>query len=167
MRLSRSIVVLTATTLIILTGLAQRADAQTTYTYTGGATYTTFVMAFTGAMRLTGSFTTATPIPPNTTVNATVVTSYSFNDGVQTLTNANTRLVVFSVTTDATGTPTQWNITAYGNIPAVVTTPINGFDTFNIPGMPKQWRDDGFINAPCTGDPPPMVVPVLMRELGS
>jgi len=80
--------------------------AATTYTYTG-PTYTTVSGAFTTSMRITGSFTTATPLVPNLAgVDITgQVTSYSFSDGVNTYTSsdANARIYQFTVATDANG----------------------------------------------------------------
>lgn len=91
----------------------------TTYTFTGpvydlvGGTYTT-------AMSVKGSFTTASPLPPNLAgdpigpgAGTQLVTSWSFSDGRQTFTNANSVVLdagpggsggqAFAVQTDETG----------------------------------------------------------------
>ena len=78
-----------------------------TYTYigtnfelTGGDDYTT-------DMRVTGSFTTSFPIPPNVSNFdiSGILTSWSFNDGVQTITNVNGVIPAprSDVSTDASG----------------------------------------------------------------
>jgi hypothetical protein len=68
------------------------------------ATYTT-------AMRVTGSFTTPAPLPPNlTSANITsAVSSYSFDDGVNTIgsSDPDARIRFFNVTTDGSGAITD------------------------------------------------------------
>jgi len=68
------------------------------------ATYTT-------AMRVTGSFTTPAPLPPNlTSANITsAVSSYSFDDGVNTIgsSDPDARIAFFNVTTDGSGAITD------------------------------------------------------------
>ena len=61
-----------------------------TYTYTGAA-YSTVVGGYTTSMSVTGSFETSAPIPPSSTnLNLlSLITSWSFSDGQQTLTDAN------------------------------------------------------------------------------
>lgn len=82
------------------------AFAATTYTYTGNA-YTTATGTFTTSMKITGSFTTATPLAPNLPLAAItgLVTSYSFSDGVNSYdsSDANSRIMQFQVSTDAAG----------------------------------------------------------------
>jgi len=60
--------------------------------------------SYTTAMRITGSFTTAGPLAANLALAniASLVTSYSFNDGVNTIANTDpdARIVAFQVTTD-------------------------------------------------------------------
>lgn len=104
---------------IILAAFANVAAA-TTYTYTG-TNYLTVSGGYTTSMQITGSFTTASPLAANLS-NARIgpsglnlVTSWSFNDGVQTLTNANSELLygnldAFDVSTDGLGNITAFSI---------------------------------------------------------
>ncbi len=77
---------------------------------------------YTTAMKVTGSFTTATPLPANMPLTAiatngsNLVTAWSFNDGVQNFTNANSALygnyeASFQVATDAAGQISSYSIT--------------------------------------------------------
>lgn len=82
----------------------------TTYSYTG-LPYVVATAPYTTAMRITGSITTNTPIPPNTAAfDLSSATSWEFSDGVQTITSANDELLPWDglppsyVSTDATGT---------------------------------------------------------------
>ena len=103
---------------LLLAGLAWPALAAT-YTYTG-ANYTTTVpftapctvgtcANYTTGMSVTGSFTTAAPLAANlASVNiAALVTSFSFNDGINTFSsaNANSWIISFDASTDGSGVP--------------------------------------------------------------
>ena len=95
----------------------------TTYYFAGGAYTTRFphqtcgtgiCADYAAGSRVTGSFTTALPLVgnlPATEITASV-SSYSFADGVNTYSSAdaNARIVVFSVATDATGKPSVVNV---------------------------------------------------------
>jgi hypothetical protein len=81
-RILRSLVVLS----LLLSGYAYA----TTYTFTG-TNYESVSGSYTTAMRVTGSITTSSPIPPNS-VNidiSGILTSWSFFDGVQTISSVN------------------------------------------------------------------------------
>ena len=90
------------------------ASAGTLYTYTGPA-YDSATGLYTTAMRISGSFTTAAPLPPNLAPGpigpgaaSNLVTGWSFTDGVNTYTDANSMVLFgnpirFSVSTDASG----------------------------------------------------------------
>ena len=97
------------------------AASGTTYNFTASPNYSIFnnftgpctsvidCANYTSAMHPTGTFTTAAPLAPNL-VNvdiAALVTSYSFNDGINTYTNANGWIISFSIYTDASGVPTS------------------------------------------------------------
>ena len=103
--------------------LAPQAWA-TTYTLLGATYVPAFSTgAYTSATGITGSFTTASPLPANL-VNAKIaggtgglglVTSWSFNDGVFTYTDASSAIYLldgsnFVVSTDAGGTITNFFI---------------------------------------------------------
>lgn len=85
----------------------------TTYQYTGAA-YTAAGGVYSTSMRVTGTFTTASPLPANMPLTAIgpggsdLVTAWSFNDGVHTFTQANSMVLFgdsmnFAVGTDADG----------------------------------------------------------------
>lgn len=85
----------------------------TTYQYTGPA-YTTAGGVYTTSMRVTGTFTTAKPLQANMPPTAIgpggsdLVTAWSFNDGVNTFTQADSMVIFgdpmsFTVGTDADG----------------------------------------------------------------
>ncbi len=96
--------------LVFVSGTAAAA----TYAYFGG-NFDTASGTYTTAMRNTGQFSVAGTLPvnmPNTDISAQV-TSYSFNDGVQTLTQANSKSLGFSVSTDGAGNISTWNITVW------------------------------------------------------
>jgi hypothetical protein len=86
--------------------LAARAD--TVYNYVGQD----FVYVngpYTTMDNVTGSFTVANPIAANFSENLDV-TSFSFSDGVQTITNATANRFLFDVTTDANGDIIDYDI---------------------------------------------------------
>jgi pimeloyl-ACP methyl ester carboxylesterase len=95
---------------LLLMSAAGSAKTQVTYNFVGGA----FIPPFYNAScpptcRLTGSFTLAQPLPPNLTVygfnelpNASPI-SFSFTDGLTTITDSNAGSSHFGVATDANG----------------------------------------------------------------
>ena len=119
----------------------------TTYTLSG-ATYSSVTSLYAGATGVTGSFTTASPLPPNLadapiaggTGGLGFVTSWSFNDGVFTYTDANSTPWTdvndiagsFAVSTDSAGNITDFFI--------VLTTPSSGV----VVGQLTQWLFLGF-----------------------
>jgi hypothetical protein len=88
-------------------------SADTIYAYTGNPLNT-----FTGSFacppvcRITGSFTVAQPFGPNQFIVSFTPASFSFTDGLQTLTHTNSNIFVsFSyVVTDSTGAFIEWRI---------------------------------------------------------
>jgi len=109
-------VLLAGALLTIVLAPAAIAGPVTTYTYTGPA-FTTFtgVAACPVQCDLSGWFTVSSPLAANLT-NATITpTSFSFTDGLNTLTNLNTtgtfdqaNFLLFS--TNGAGQITQWEI---------------------------------------------------------
>ncbi|PWT87387.1 MAG: hypothetical protein C5B56_10570 [Proteobacteria bacterium] len=111
--------VLLAATLALI--LAHQAGA-TTYTLSN-ATYTKVSGVYSGATGVTGSFTTAVPLPAGLTLASIAsgagglgyVTSWSFSDGVNTYTDLNSGPLsnngaFFSVSTDGAGAITDMRI---------------------------------------------------------
>ena len=103
---------------------AQFADAATVYTYTGSDFTSFFPTAqgvFTSSDSITGSVTVATPLADNLSFSEVSFTSYSFSDGVDTLTNLNSAPMsdapapfAFAVSTDASGNIIAWSIDIQG-----------------------------------------------------
>src|SRR5205809_130554 len=109
--------------LVLLAVLAASPVLAATYTFTGPAfssvqsntTCTVGTCAtYTTSMNVTGSFTTAAPLAANlsNTNVAALVTSYSFNDGVNTIASpdSNARIHTFTVTTNGSGAITATQI---------------------------------------------------------
>jgi hypothetical protein len=81
----------------------------TTYQFVG-ATYVSAGGLYTLNMRVTGYFTTAAPLPANRAFSSLgpLLQSWSFDDGVNTLTSVNANAAKFDIATDANG-----NITSF------------------------------------------------------
>lgn len=99
--------------------LSNMATAET-YTYTG-VPYTTVTGGYTTAMRITGSFDTASPLPANMPMTPigpnglNLAITWSFNDGVNSLNSAssveaNGDANSFAVATDASGQIIDYSI---------------------------------------------------------
>lgn len=90
-----------------------------TYTYTGN-TYALANGSYTTAMSITGEFTTTDPLDPNLVGQdiSGLVQTFSFSDGVSTITDANGTLATFNmlpgliVSTDGAGDITEWVVFA-------------------------------------------------------
>ena len=103
--------------------VATAALGATTYSYTGPL-FTSANPPYTLSMRITGSFTTAVPLPPNMPMTAIgpsgngLALSWSFTDGLNTFTNANSDEFGdafgdsrrFRVATDGNGFINDWEI---------------------------------------------------------
>lgn len=136
--------------LILLFFMISKTQA-TTYTYTGPQFDQAFG-SYTTMDRVTGSFTTADPLPDNLGNGdiSNLVQSYEFNDGVQTLDESNSTIIVFNVSTDSLGNPSTWSITVWA---APVTTmdggPVQGIGTTYTPGEMGLIQEDGFLDGIC------------------
>lgn len=89
----------------LLLTASQLAAAQAQYTYTG-PTYTTFFAPYTGASRITGNFRLTSGALAANLSSADIraqVQSFSFTDGNQTRTQADTQICNFSISTNAAG----------------------------------------------------------------
>jgi hypothetical protein len=122
-----------AATVCILAASIVAAEADTLYTYTGKNFTTVFGFYTTSDSFISGSFDLATPLGNNLPETVISPISFSFTDGHQTLTNTTPGVVIgsFSVATDSSGKPSNWDIfinpsaiggCGGGNIfPAIVT----------------------------------------------
>jgi hypothetical protein len=101
--------------------------ADTTYTYTGQA-FTSYRAPYTALSSVTGYITLGAALPANMSLLTQVTpVAFSFTDGIQTLTQANTvATTLFAVETDATGDIDEWLI----GMEAADTSQI---DTINAP----------------------------------
>ena len=84
------------------------ASADTIYTYTGND-FTSNSGSFTDADKVTGTIDLATALGDNSGSVEISPVSYSFSDGVQTLTNSNSSLSGY-LATNAVGTPVMWDL---------------------------------------------------------
>jgi hypothetical protein len=84
-----------------------------TYDYTGNP-YQTAASPYTTSDFISGTMTFTAALPDNLPITTVFPTSFSFKDGVQTLTQANTIGLFnsFAVSTNATGNITNWSVTA-------------------------------------------------------
>lgn len=104
--------------LMLFGALWSNAALAATYNYTA-SNYTTIngsgTPAYTTAMHLAGSMSTTSPIPPNLNgvdigpFGSNLIQSWSFTDGLYSYVPANSSLVSFVATTDATGNLTNWS----------------------------------------------------------
>src|SRR6185312_815503 len=95
----------------VLVAFADLAMA-TTYTYSSPV-YTTVSGPYTTSMRLTGTLTTALPLPANMPYGNVepLATDWTFFDGVTTYTKANTSdFSGFEVANDAHGNISEWGV---------------------------------------------------------
>ena len=94
-----------------LTVIIGAARADTIYTYTGNQ-FASATNPYTTAMSVSGSFTLPSPLGTNLSNDVITPTSFSFFDGVQTLTEANPNYTFefFDIDTDAFGNITKWTV---------------------------------------------------------
>jgi hypothetical protein len=90
---------------------AARSSADTIYTYTGNP-FTTAFSPYTTNDFISGSFDLATPLGNNFPLTTISPISFSFSDGVQTITSTSpgVQITNFQVQTDSSGIPLLWHI---------------------------------------------------------
>ena len=97
-----------------------------TYTYTG-PNFNEFFGDYSASDFITGSFDTSSPLPANASYGdfSGLVTSWSFTDGQQTLTPANSYLAYFNMSTNSSGQPDEWLVSIYENqtLPTNINAP--------------------------------------------
>lgn len=123
-----------------------------TYTFTGDP-YAAPAAPFTAGMRVTGSFATAAPLPPNLPLTpigpggSNLVLAWSFSDGVTTYTQANSALFgddpnAFRVSTDAGGNVVEYQVALVSPLPPhTVGQPIDAFQIASQSGSPLTQVD--------------------------
>lgn len=106
MQIIRSLALLAA----VLSPLSALAD--TTYSYTGQP-FTDVSGAYTTSNAITGQFTLAAPLAPSIATDTAITPlTFSFTDGLQTVTNTSTLTpdTFFTIQTNATGNISLWDI---------------------------------------------------------
>jgi len=83
----------------------------TTYNYSGPL-FTTVVAPYTTSMHVTGSILLAGALPPNMPLRdvTAALLDFTYTDGIQTHTLADSNLCSFQLGTDATGQVVEWNV---------------------------------------------------------
>ena len=125
--------------------LSLPAMANEVYTYTGNTMNVTYVSGggYTTTDKVTGSFITSSPLAANLALADISFLSYSFNDGVQTMTNTNSSEYGspngFEIATDASGNITSWNIVL--NIASTLDFINTSNDSVGDGMHARQWRD--------------------------
>jgi hypothetical protein len=121
-----------------------------TYDYTGNL-FTSVSGAYTTSDSITGSVTLANPLKTSMPLTTVTPISFSFFDGVDTITDANATSSLFRFATNSTGI-TQWYITLEFDPPGVVIQDIN---TYSLGIGTGIYSDTGGYNqasAPFFGD---------------
>ena len=122
----------------LMTFWAVSAEADTTYTYTGAPYVEGGAFACPPECNFTGSFTLATPLPPNANV---AISTFAFNSGpliFTSLTNG-----PFEVSTNAAGVIDSWGIDmvdpldAAGDIAEIFSGPGDDQRLFGSPNPPN------------------------------
>lgn len=97
----------------VLLSLTAAAHADTVYTYTGND-FTYATSPYTTSDSVSGTLTLASALSPNTSVLVAGpnLISFSFTDGINTITNTTANLAqsVIDLETDASGNITQWDL---------------------------------------------------------
>jgi hypothetical protein len=109
----------------------------TVYHYTGDP-FTSALPPYAAGGRVTGTITTANPLPPFLPMTdiTTALTSLTFTDGIQTRTLSNSFLCSFRVATDGAGNITQWEILLRQS-PFSTGNPQQSIDSSGNPGIPE------------------------------
>jgi hypothetical protein len=100
---------------LVILASALPASANTTYTYTGqpfvGFSGTDSCSGGVGQCSISGSFTVAAPLGDNFAFSEIAPLSFSFTDGVTTITQlTDSNIIFFEVGTNASGNINQWQI---------------------------------------------------------
>jgi len=148
-----------------LTLLPLPALADTTYTYTGND-FTDLLAPYTTSDSVTASFTVTSPLGDNYAYQEVAPSSFSFSDGVQTLTNLNATPTRFDVGTDLNGNITAWNIDIFDSSDDYIETDtgLNALGTFGVDtvggftALGQLFGDPGIWTSNIS-DPPPSATP--------
>ena len=92
---------------------AVSAHADTIYTYTG-TDFTTATGTYTTSDSVSGMIDLAAPLGDNAPLGLVTPVSFSFSDGVQTITKTSANFYAIDLGTNATGVPNAWAIVLSG-----------------------------------------------------
>jgi hypothetical protein len=154
--------ILLVAALFCLSGFA--AKAAVTYDYTG-LDFTRVIGAYTTSDSVTGSFTLASPLGDNLSLSVITPVSFSFSDGVNTITSANASISLFEVNTDASGNMIYWNITLSLNGADISTADGLG-DLAGFGGSSGGNHASGTMTLAATPVPEPGSWPLLLTGAG-
>jgi len=128
--------------LLLLAAMLPSTLFATTYSYTSG-NYVEFLGApiYNSTMRITGSVTTNAPLPGNLSTadigptGSNLLVAWSFNDGINTYTNADSALGFGPVTatTDSSGNITDFQIAVFTPKVAVIDEAMSGVSIYGLP----------------------------------
>jgi PEP-CTERM motif len=122
------------------------ANANVTLTYTGDY-FTTFGVPYTPNDKVTGSIALATALGDNLNLESVTPVAFSFNDGVQTLSNTDTAAfqTIFEFSTDSIGVITNWSVDVQEPVPINSTHEFSEIFTDN---NASQVADQGIVSLP-------------------
>jgi hypothetical protein len=138
-----------------------------TYTYTGNAysSLSNFSCTAPGLCGIEGSLTLSAPLDPNQYYSSVSPTSFSFGDGQDTFTQANSTVFNFYFATDASGNITGWDIGLQDNAdtsyfysqfgPAYVTGQDIAYDQYPTSGSAVSYAAGTWSSAPVSETPEP------------
>lgn len=148
---------------VLALGSASQASASETLTYTG-ASFQDVHGLYTADDYVSGFVVVADPLGTTSPLHSVTVSSFSFSDGVQTLTEANTTpgLNDFEFATDGLGNITSWNVALRGTQTSIDThnKPFVVFDSgstdnfqhnYGSVGTPGTWAIEN--SAPAVPEP--------------
>jgi hypothetical protein len=114
---------------------AAHTTADTIYTYTGNP-FTNVSSPYTTNDFISGSFVLATPLGNNVPLTNITPTSFSFSDGIHTVSSPLDPIVRFFIQTDANAHPSAWDISVEAASPPSPFDLLN-LHTFNMPISPQ------------------------------
>ncbi len=155
--------ILSLTAACCLSSLAAKADV--TYDYTG-QDFTFVLGSYTTSDSVTGSFTVASALAANLSQATIVPISFSFSDGVHTITSANDFNPGFGVSTNSVGDLTGWAISVHVADETIAVNKPNG-DLAEFTGSLGETSGVGsFVAVSPSPVPEPASWPVMLSGLG-
>jgi hypothetical protein len=148
---------------------AASASADVVYSYTGND-FQFVTSPYTTNDSLTGSVTLSTALGDNLSLASATPTSYTFSDGVSTITNTNqTNTPLFSFSTDSAGNITDWQIIVQDSNNVIETVLTGGPEDFGetLVGLGINHGPPGTWTTPVSQTPLPAALPLFAAGLGA